>query len=117
MGSIEFEPIDGAGDALARLRSAGLELACVANWDASLESHLVHTGLRGHFSAVVSSAEAGAPKPRPEPFLLALERLRVEPGRALHVGDDDVDRDGAAAAGLGFEPVPLATLPERLGIA
>jgi hypothetical protein len=32
------------------------------------------------------------------------------------VGDEDVDRDGARAAGLAFEPTPLATLPERLGL-
>jgi FMN phosphatase YigB (HAD superfamily) len=49
-------------------------------------------------------------------FRLALERLGVSAGRALHVGDGDADRDGAAAAGLAFEPAPLATLPERLGL-
>jgi hypothetical protein len=46
-----------------------------------------------------------------------LERLDVPAERTLHIGDGDSDRDGAAAAGLAFEPVPLATLPERLGRA
>jgi putative hydrolase of the HAD superfamily len=40
----------------------------------------------------------------------------VEPARALHVGDEDADRLGAAAAGLAFAEAPLATLPARLGI-
>jgi HAD superfamily hydrolase (TIGR01549 family) len=61
------------------------------------------------FSAVVTSAEAGAAKPDPAVLQLALERLRVEPARALHVGDEDEDEQGAAAAGVRFAPAPLAT--------
>jgi FMN phosphatase YigB (HAD superfamily) len=40
----------------------------------------------------------------------------VEPGRAVHIGDEESDRQGAEAAGMGFEPVPLASLPARLGL-
>ena len=116
VGSIEFRPAVGAVEALGALRSAGLELACVANWDTSLEPHLRIAGLGSFFSVIVSSAEAGAAKPDPAPFLVALGRMGVEPARALHIGDDRVDREGARAAGLAFEPVPLATLPERLGL-
>jgi len=114
--AIAFRPVSGAVDALRRLRGAGLELACVANWDISLEPHLRQAGVASFFTTIVSSAEAGAPKPSPHPFLLALERLGVEPGRALHIGDDRADEDGARAAGLAFEPAPLVTLPARLGL-
>jgi putative hydrolase of the HAD superfamily len=93
-----------------------LALACVSNWDVSLRSQLGRAGLGGLFDTVVSSAEAGAAKPDPVVFRLALDRLGVPPARALHVGDGDADREGAAAAGLVFEPTPLATLPERLGL-
>jgi putative hydrolase of the HAD superfamily len=116
IGSIEFTPMPGALGALETLRSAGLELACVANWDASLGHHLAHAGVDRLFGAVVTSAEAGEPKPAPRAFLLALERLGVRPDRALHIGDSPADRDGARAAGVAFEPVPLATLPRRLGL-
>ncbi len=116
IGSIEFRPAAGAVAALEALLGAGLELACVANWDISLEPHLRRAGVARYFRTIVSSAEAGAPKPSAAIFLLALERLGVEPSRALHIGDDPVDRDGARTAGLFFEPVPLATLPERLGL-
>ena len=116
IGSIEFRPAEGAVAALEALSSAGLELACVANWDTSLEAHLRRAGVARFFRTIVSSAEAGAAKPEPAIFRLALARLGVEPGRALHIGDDPVDRDGARGAGLFFEPVPLATLPERLGL-
>ncbi|HEU4449616.1 MAG TPA: HAD family hydrolase [Gaiellaceae bacterium] len=115
-GAIVFRPLGGAARALLRLRRAGLALACVSNWDVSLVPQLERVGLRALFTEVVSSAEAGAAKPDPAVFATALSRLGVPPERALHIGDGDADRDGAAAAGLAFAPVPLATLPERLGL-
>jgi HAD superfamily hydrolase (TIGR01509 family) len=116
VAALQFRPLDGAVEALERLRAAGLVLACVSNWDVSLEDRLAEADLGHLFATVATSAEAGALKPDPGAFLLALERLGVEPGRAVHVGDDTADEDGAAAAGIAFEPVPLATLPERLGL-
>jgi putative hydrolase of the HAD superfamily len=116
MSAIEFRPAAGAEAALATLRSAGLELACVANWDTSLHDHLERAGLAHLFTTAVSSAEAGAAKPDPAVFELALGQLGISPSRALHIGDDEADREGARAAGMAFEPVPLATLPERLGL-
>ena len=114
--AIVFRPVAGARDALVRLRNAGLALACVSNWDVSLRPQLVRSGLHDLFTEIVSSAEAGAAKPDPAVFAVALERLGVAAARTLHIGDGDNDREGAAAAGLAFEPVPLATLPERLGL-
>lgn len=116
LGAVLFRPVPDAAATLARLRAAGLRLACVANWDIALPEHLRRAGLGGAFDAIVSSAEAGAPKPNPAPFLLALARLGVRPEHALHVGDDAVDREGARAAGLAFAPTPVVTLPARLGI-
>jgi putative hydrolase of the HAD superfamily len=114
--AIVFLPLPGARQALVRLRNAGLALACVSNWDVSLRPHLERAGLDSLFAEVVSSADAGVAKPDPGVFAVALARLGVSAERTLHVGDGDTDREGAAAAGLAFEPVPLATLPERLGL-
>jgi putative hydrolase of the HAD superfamily len=111
-----FQPLGGGVTALERLRGAGLSLACVSDWDIGLGEQLAKIGLVHLFDLVLTSAEAGAPKPEPALFLEALSRLGVEPGRAVHVGDGEADRDGAHAAGLAFEPVPLATVPERLGV-
>jgi len=116
VGSLVFRPLDGVVDALTRMRRAGIELACVTNWDVGIGEQLERAGLAHYLSAVVSSAETGAEKPDPRVFTEALERLRVPPERAIHIGDDDVDQAGALAAGLGFEPPPLATLPARLGL-
>ena len=114
--SLVFRPLDGVVDALRRLRRAGLELACVTNWDVGIGEQLERAGLASYLSAVVSSAETDAEKPDPRVFAEALRRLGVEPARALHIGDDEADETGALAAGLGFEPPPLATLPARLGL-
>ncbi len=114
--ALTYRPIDGVPDALERLRASGLALACVANWDYTLPEHLAAAGLLERFAAVVTSAEAGFAKPDPRIFTVALARLRADPARTLHVGDDPVDREGAHAAGLAFARVPVATLPARLGL-
>ena len=38
---------------------------------------LASTGLRGHFSAIVSAEDTPVSKPAPGPYLLAIERLRA----------------------------------------
>jgi putative hydrolase of the HAD superfamily len=116
VGALVFRPLEGIVPALTRLRRAGLELACVSNWDAGIGDQLERAGLGGHLSTVVSSAEVGAEKPDPRVFEEALRRLGVRAERALHVGDEEADQAGAAAAGLAFAPPPLATLPARLGL-
>lgn len=108
LAALVFAPLPGVVPALERLRAHGLALAVVSNWDVGLHEHLRAIGLAAYFDAVVSSAEAGAEKPDAAPFRLALELLGVEPGRVLHVGDDDADRHGAAAAGMLFARAPLA---------
>ena len=109
MSSIVFEPVAGALETVAALRARGLELAVVSNWDIGLAEQLERIGAASLFTAIVTSAEAGSAKPGPAVFQLALDRLGVEPGRALHVGDEEEDEDGARAAGMRFAPAPLAT--------
>jgi FMN phosphatase YigB (HAD superfamily) len=107
LDALHFSPVAGAVETLEALRRRGLALAVVANWDCALPRHLHELGLSALFAAVVTSAEAGVPKPDPAPFLLALERLGSEPARTLHVGDEPADELGARAAGLHFAPAPL----------
>ena len=111
-----FTPLEGAVAALGRLRAAGLALACVSDWDIGLRSALAAAGLDHLVDLVLTSAEVGAAKPAPTLFTEAASWLGVDSRRTLHVGDGEADRVGAAAAGLAFEPVPLATVPDRLGI-
>jgi len=39
--------------------------------------------------------------------LRALNELGVKAGRALHIGDDEVDELAARAAGMRFAPAPV----------
>jgi putative hydrolase of the HAD superfamily len=112
--ALVFEPAAGATAACRALAGAGLRLAVVSNWDIGLHGQLALLGLTAIVDAVVTSAEAGAPKPDPAVFRLALERLDVAPARAVHVGDAIADEEGARAAGLRFEPAPLADAARRI---
>lgn len=107
MSAIRFEPEPGALETVRRLRALGLALCVVSNWDCGLPEHLERLGID---LPVVTSAEVGAAKPDPRVFHAALERLRVEPARALHVGDAPEDEQGARAAGMRFAPAPLESL-------
>jgi HAD superfamily hydrolase (TIGR01509 family) len=112
VAAMRFELLPDAGAALEALRRHGLAVAIVSNWDYALAQHLKRLGLGD--VVVVSSAEAGAPKPDPAVFRRALELLRVQPARALHIGDSDSDEAGAHAAGMHFAPAPLAPAVEAL---
>jgi FMN phosphatase YigB (HAD superfamily) len=110
VGAMQFERIDGSIAALQRLRSLGLVLAVVANWDLNLRERLEEAGLAPFFSVVVHAAR----KPAPDGLLQALGQLGVSPARALHIGDEDTDEAAARAAGMGFERAPLADAVARL---
>jgi putative hydrolase of the HAD superfamily len=111
---LEYKVIPGAREAVVELDRRGLRLAVVANWDVALPEYLEDIGLAQYFATIVTSGEAGAPKPDPRIFELALERLAVRPDEALHIGDSEADEEGARAAGMAFVPAPLADLPARL---
>jgi FMN phosphatase YigB (HAD superfamily) len=102
-GALHFEVLPGVFESLERLRALGLELAVVANWDLSLRRLLGEIGLASSFRVVVHAAR----KPAPEGILRALGELRVDPTRALHIGDGGADRGAAAAAGVRFAPAPV----------
>lgn len=97
---------------LVALRSRGMKLLVVSNWDSSLPSLLDRLDLTRRFDAVVVSALVGASKPAREIFETALEAAGVAAHEALHVGDSpSEDYEGARNAGL------PALLLDRAGVA
>jgi putative hydrolase of the HAD superfamily len=85
---------------LQRWQAAGLRLAVVSNFDRRLGPLLEGLGLADRFERVVVSSSAGAAKPSPLPFRIALECLGLSADQVWHVGDSPEDRVGARAAGI-----------------
>jgi putative hydrolase of the HAD superfamily len=107
MAAIRFRPYPDAAPALATLRQRGLRTVCVSNWDCSLPGVLERCGLGGALDGVVASASAGARKPDPAIFAIALTVAGCAPREAVHVGDTAAeDAEGARAAGV--RPLLLA---------
>ncbi len=94
----------GIGDALAVLRQR-YELCVVSDALTTpgrvLRELLAHHGLERYFGAFAFSDEIGRSKPDPAMFHVAAERLGVEFGDMLHIGDrDHNDVKGPQALGM-----------------
>lgn len=93
------EPYADVAPVLARLRTRH-RLVAVTNGNAEVHE----TPLRDAFHRSLTAAEAGAAKPDPALFELAMDWAGVGPAETLHVGDDPV-RDVEAARQLGIAAV------------
>ena len=104
----------GVREMLADLHGRGHRLA-VATGKArhGLERALESTGLRPWFEAT-RCADEGFAKPHPGMLLMLLELTRVEPGRALMIGDTTHDLELAANAGVDAVAVSYGAHPEEL---
>ncbi|MCF8216916.1 MAG: HAD family phosphatase [Chlorobium sp.] len=63
-------------------------------------------GLLGYFEVIITDDDIAFPKPHPEPYLKALERLGLEPGKCLAVEDSRRGLASAHAAGIPCVVVP-----------
>lgn len=63
-------------------------------------------GIADAFSAVVVVEDVAAPKPAPDPYLLAAERLGVSPARCLVFEDSEAGAEAAYRAGCTVVQVP-----------
>ena len=77
-------------------------LAVCTNRSTSMDMVLESFGLTGYFGCVMTASRVTSPKPHPEPLLKVLAHYRIGPEEALFVGDSEVDRQAAAAAGIPF---------------
>lgn len=57
------------------------------------------TPLEKYIKTAVYYEDTAKHKPNPEPLLLAIERLKVDPSEAVYIGDAQSDLDAALAAG------------------
>jgi putative hydrolase of the HAD superfamily len=116
-GAAAWRVVPDAPQLLAGLRSRRVRTGIVSNFDHRLRGLLEALQLRPLLDTVVLPGDAGAAKPDPRIFRLALRRIRVAPAEALYVGDDpEEDLEGARAAGLtALDVASLDRLEDLLG--
>lgn len=89
---------------LRRLRTSGMRLGVISNWENWLHDLLAAHEICEVFDCVIVSGTVGIEKPDPAIFHLAFDELAVLPQRCIYVGDS-VEYDVDPARAVGFEPV------------
>jgi len=96
---------------LSRLRRDGLRMAVCTNAIAdSAELMLQRAGIRSYFEFVISNEDIARPKPDPEIYLKALERLGLDAGQVVVV--EDAQHGVEAARRAGARVLQVAGFPE-----
>jgi phosphoglycolate phosphatase len=92
---------EGVPEALRMLREADLRLACVTNKPREFTVPLLdRLHLASCFSIIVAGDDVKETKPHPELLLTACDRLEVDAGAAIMIGDSINDVLAARAAGM-----------------
>jgi HAD superfamily hydrolase (TIGR01509 family) len=106
-GAVRLMP--GAIEVIEFGRAAGLAIALATS---GMRTHaavsLAETGLRGMFDAEVTGDEVAHGKPAPDLFLLAAERIGVDPAGCVVFEDAPNGVIAANAAGMRVAAVPAA---------
>jgi beta-phosphoglucomutase len=110
---VDGSTVDEDVRAAVRWAAERLPVALVsAALSAEIEPVLRSSGLRDAFAVVLSQDDVTRGKPDPQPYLLAAERLGIDPSRLLVFEDTDVGVASAKAAGA-----HVAGLTRTLGAA
>jgi FMN phosphatase YigB (HAD superfamily) len=102
---------------IASLRSLGVRVGILSNWDSRLPRMLAEIGVDRDLDFSVISYRVGFEKPHPAIFQEALRLAGVSAPEALHVGDS-WEADIAPARELGLRALWIAPAEEarRLGL-
>lgn len=103
-GGAAARAVDGAADALAALRGAGLRVALTTGFAASTRDALLRAlGWERIADLVLSPADAGRGRPYPDMVLTAVLRLGASDVRAVAVvGDTAADMESGRRAGASW---------------
>lgn len=104
--SLSLQP--GVQETIDAALERGTKLAIASNsqmpW---VEGHLKRLGLFDHFEAICTVEQVANPKPAPDLYRLAVERLGVSPREAVAVEDSPIGALSAVRAGLHTIVVPI----------
>jgi len=101
---IKFVLFDDVLPTLKTLKKQNLTLGLLTNLDTNMKPICSELGLESYIDFIVTSGEAGADKPKPPIFLMALQQAGVKASEAVHVGDQ-YKLDVIGAMGVGINPV------------
>jgi HAD superfamily hydrolase (TIGR01509 family) len=97
----------GAQIILDHFRDTGVPLAlCTSTQGGKAQARLEQAGLLHYFDVVVTRSDVTHAKPHPEPYLLAAQRLGVDPADCVAVEDSYAGVRSAVAAGIATVMVP-----------
>lgn len=98
---------EGAYELLEYLRDNGYKIALATSTNAPrVQRHLVKSGMQQYFDAVVTGDTVQKGKPAPDIFLIAAERLGVNPADCMGVEDSFNGVRAVRAAGMYTVMVP-----------
>lgn len=89
-------------ETLTKLKEKGIKRAISTNRTTSMPHIMERYELSPYFEMVVTALDVANPKPHPESVEKILEAFKLDKDRVLFVGDSEVDRDTALAAGVNF---------------
>lgn len=100
-------PYGGCAPALAKLRGAGVRLACVTNKELRHASAVLRAmQLEAFFDLVIGGDSLPHKKPHASVLQHVVQRLGVDPRASAHVGDSATDVLAARQAGVAAWAVP-----------
>lgn len=92
---------------LRQLREAGVKRGIASSSDSDWVAYLVDgLGLRAEFQAIATGHDVAQRKPAPDVYLLAAERLGVDPTRCVALEDSSHGIAAARAAGMRVITIP-----------
>jgi HAD superfamily hydrolase (TIGR01509 family) len=92
---------EGFEELAKEVKESGLMTALATGNDKeTTDKILEHFGLQKYFDVVTTIYEAGKPKPEPDIFLLAAERLGVEPVECVVIEDSEAGIESANNANM-----------------
>lgn len=114
----KIEALPGAKEMVSRAADAGLKQAIVSSTPCvNIDLVLEELGLTDAFGAVVGEEDAEKGKPDPEGFLVAAERLDVEPSACVVIEDSPAGIEAGNTGGMRTIGVTTTRPAERLSHA
>jgi len=108
-------PFRNTLETLRRLKEAGVKIAAITTRSKRTSIKTLEAGdIVSYFDVVISGEDVQNPKPHSEPLLKALQRLEIEPEKAVMIGDTESDVLAGKSAGLKTIGVSYGFLGSRI---